>query len=302
MFHIYLSDYGRLCLVKYAEENLQIFMIEVNDNIGTDAASSGNSIVDKNYVVMVFAEWAMKKASLSSSYHRESETNSANRGRKESNVFSNGCDLSPVDSASHRQDARVAIHGALSSDSSSHSASCTVRRSKSARSNEAVIRKIMQNSKLTVNTNSPIPSAKEFGVPSPCKTTSNGVFADGESVPTTPKTAMKKGDTEERKNGVKNNSEVSFEDESPKEASRNTDNEGANIPSLKLTLLSNGVYRSMTANSPKPIPFENDIFVGQLLLLVNTKPICSQYLKRFEGTVYSTAAVSVLSVYRSISC
>jgi hypothetical protein len=285
--------------VKCAEENLQIYMIEVNENIQKDAASSGNSIIDKNYVVMIFAEWVMKKASLSSSYPSESETNSANRGRKESNVFSNGNDISPVDSASHRQDARSAIHRALSSDiSNSISTSWSVGRSKAARSNEAVIRKIMlnSNSKLTVNTSSSIPSAKEFGVLSPSKSSNNNAFPEVESNPTTPKTAMKKIDTEERKNCVKNNSEVSFEDEVEREVPWNPDNEGVHIPSLELTLLSNGVYRTMTANSPKPIPFENDIFVGHLLLLVNTKPICDQYFKRFEGTAILPCLVLFISV------
>lgn len=268
-------------------------MIEVNENHGKDAASSGNSTVEKNYVVMIFAEWAIREASLSSSYPSGSEMNSANGGRKESNVFSNGSVLSTVDSASHRQDARAAIYRALSSDSSNSSPMCwSARRSKAARSNEALIRKIMlnSNSKLNISTTSSIPSAKEFGVLSPSKSVNNGAFAEVESNSTTPKTAMKKSDTEERKNGVKNNSEVSFEDDSQREKEKekeipwNPDNEGVNIPSLELTLLSNGVYRTMTANSPKPIPFENDIFVGHLLLLVNTKPICNQYLKRFEGT------------------
>lgn len=68
----------------------------------------------------------------------------------------------------------------------------------------------------------------------------------------------------------------------------NHGNEGAYIPSIALTLLSGGLHRSMTANSPKPVPFENDIFVGNLLLLVNTKPICDQYFKRFEGVSFGS--------------
>ena len=52
---------------------------------------------------------------------------------------------------------------------------------------------------------------------------------------------------------------------------------------MALTFLNYGVFQPMTANTPKPIKFENDYFVGHLLLLVNTKPICEQYFKRFEG-------------------
>ena len=58
---------------------------------------------------------------------------------------------------------------------------------------------------------------------------------------------------------------------------------GTYIPSMALTFLNYGVFQPMTANTPKPIKFENDYFVGHLLLLVNTKPICEQYFKRFEG-------------------
>ena len=60
---------------------------------------------------------------------------------------------------------------------------------------------------------------------------------------------------------------------------------GSYIPSMALTFLNYGVFQPMTANTPKPIKFENDYFIGHLLLLINTKPICEQYFKRFEGTV-----------------
>lgn len=262
--------------MKFAEESLQIYMIEVNENPRKDAASNGNSIVDKNYVVSIFAEWAMKRASLSTSYPGENETTSATTGRKESNVLSNGGDLSPVDPVPHREDARAAIYRALSADSS-YSAGSSPKPSRTARSNEVAFRKMMINSKLSFNTSSSIPSARECG--SPPKSSNGDAFAEIEPSQTTPKFM--------RKNGVKNGNEPRdkrIEEEAQKDLHWNPDNEGANIPSLELTLLSNGVYRTMTANSPKPIPFENDIFVGHLLLLVNTKPICEQYFKRFEGT------------------
>ena len=67
---------------------------------------------------------------------------------------------------------------------------------------------------------------------------------------------------------------------------------GTYIPSMALTFLNYGVFQPMTANTPKPIKFENDYFVGHLLLLVNTKPICEQYFKRFEGNE-STLCVCV---------
>ena len=66
---------------------------------------------------------------------------------------------------------------------------------------------------------------------------------------------------------------------------RNPNMDGAYIPSLNLSFLNFSTYLPMTANTPKPIKFENDFFVGVLLLLVNTKDVCEQYAKRFEGSL-----------------
>ena len=77
--------------------------------------------------------------------------------------------------------------------------------------------------------------------------------------------------------------------ESKPNRSTDPNNNGTIIPSVALTFLNNingsSVFQPMTANTPEPIKFENDYFIGTLLLLVNTKPICEQYFKRFEGTL-----------------
>jgi hypothetical protein len=67
----------------------------------------------------------------------------------------------------------------------------------------------------------------------------------------------------------------------------NSDNEGVHIPSLFMAIFHNGIYRPMTANTPRPVRFETDLFDGELLLLINTKPICDQYYPRFEGHHYT---------------
>ena len=52
---------------------------------------------------------------------------------------------------------------------------------------------------------------------------------------------------------------------------------------LKVELLSNGVYRAISPNAREPSPFETDFFKGIAMLIVRTVPIDSHYGIFFEG-------------------
>ena len=52
---------------------------------------------------------------------------------------------------------------------------------------------------------------------------------------------------------------------------------------LKVELLTNGKYQSLTPNAREPMPFETDFFKGVSMLVVRTAPIDSHYAIFFEG-------------------
>jgi Protein of unknown function (DUF1769) len=62
---------------------------------------------------------------------------------------------------------------------------------------------------------------------------------------------------------------------------------GKRIRSLYPSLLHQEEFRPITANSPAPVPFQNELFSGVCLLLVNTKTVDDLYHTRFEGTKYT---------------
>lgn len=61
---------------------------------------------------------------------------------------------------------------------------------------------------------------------------------------------------------------------------------GVHLPTIVPMMLHKGEYRLITANTPEPIAFENDIFQGVALLLLNTRLEGDIYRSRFEGTKY----------------
>ena len=64
----------------------------------------------------------------------------------------------------------------------------------------------------------------------------------------------------------------------------------APIPSIIPSLLHKSQYRPITANSPQPIPFENEIFTGQCILLLNTKKQDNIYNARYYTITSNTNA------------
>jgi hypothetical protein len=64
---------------------------------------------------------------------------------------------------------------------------------------------------------------------------------------------------------------------------KNSTNPPPVINTLKVELLSNGVYGNMVPNAREPTPFETDFFKGTAMLIVRTVPIDPHYAFFFEG-------------------
>lgn len=51
-------------------------------------------------------------------------------------------------------------------------------------------------------------------------------------------------------------------------------------------LHTHGADHLIYPNTSRPVPFVNELFVGQCLWLVRTEPLSDQYKHKFEGTPY----------------
>jgi hypothetical protein len=55
------------------------------------------------------------------------------------------------------------------------------------------------------------------------------------------------------------------------------------MPTLRVELLSNGVYKTILPNAREPTAFETDFFKGEAMLIIRTAPIDPHFSIFFEG-------------------
>lgn len=284
-----------MCLVKCAEESLKIFLIEVHG----DNALNLNNNSSRHQRFQIFTEWACRGSSTQrfNDLNKNSDTVRNRRITFDTSGTSTDSEFSTGDVGGGRETTKSTLVRALNAVQNSQIAPYTYSRdSKSkitALSSESSYRKILIASKQS----NAFTAAADRDLNSPTRCPNNQASSnfDNDVHLDCPKRSRKNSESENERRTSQNYRTDADMSESDRAIDQERDNEkdnnkgwnaenvGARIPSLELSLLHNGAYRNMTANSPKPIPFENEFFAGHLLLLVNTKPICAQYFKRFEG-------------------
>jgi hypothetical protein len=291
---------GRMCLMKCAEESLKIFLIEIHG----DNALNLNNNSSRHQRFQIFTEWACRGSSSQrfNDLNKNSDTVRNRRITFDTPGTSTASEFSTGDVGGGRETTKSTLIRALNAVQNCQVAPYTYSRdSKSkitALSSESSYRKILLASKQS----NAVTAAADRDLNSPSRSPNSqaSITFDNDVHSDCPKRIRKNSESEnERRTSQnyrtdfdmsENDKAIDQERENGRENEKdnsnkgwNAENVGARIPSLELSLLHNGAYRHMTANSPKPIPFENEFFAGHLLLLINTKPICAQYFKRFEG-------------------
>lgn len=291
---------GRMCLVKCVEESLKIFLIEVHGDNALNLSNSSN----RHQRFQIFTEWACRGSSSQrfNDLNKNCDTVRNRRITFDTSGPSTDSEFSTRDVGSGRETTKTTLIRALNAVQNSQIAPYTYSRDSkskiSALSSESSYRKILLASKQS----NAVTAAADRDLHSPTRSPNSqaSITFDNDVHSDCPKRSRKNSESEnERRTSqnyrtdvdiTENDKAVDQERENGRENEKdnsnkgwNAENVGARIPSLELSLLHDGAYRNMTANSPKPIPFENEFFAGHLLLLINTKPICAQYFKRFEG-------------------
>jgi hypothetical protein len=292
---------GRMCLIKCAEESLKIFLIEVHG----DNALNLNNNSSRQQRFQIFTEWACR-GSFNQRYNDLNKNSDTVRNRRitfDTSGTSTDSEFSAGDVGGGRETTKSTLIRALNAVQNSQIAPYTYSRDAKSKitalSSESSYRKILLASKQS----NAVTAAADRALHSPTRSPNSqaSITFDSDVHSDCPKRSRKNSEGENERSSQHYRADIDMsesdraidqdrdkerEKENEKDNSNkgwNAENIGARIPSLELSLLHNGAYRHMTANSPKPIPFENEFFAGHLLLLVNTKPICAQYFKRFEG-------------------
>lgn len=275
------TEHGRLCLITFAGVDLNIFLIERNVIVAQkdDVLLKDDIAADRNFSVLILTEWAMRNASKSIGTNSGSAT------------LSSMTKIGTIsDCQMNSQEVRLAIARSLRIDHGEcrNPSKQSPRWREGAEGSGVLSKKGV--SKLKVQGGS-FPSSSISSAKDGDYLRNNGSDAPKRNLEISSPTAKKRHDSDAVRRDTLNTKGDFGSNGREKEmqmldgeSARSHSNDGAYIPSIALTLLSERSFRPMKANSPKPIPFENDVFVGKLLLLVNTKPICDQYLKRFEGS------------------
>lgn len=288
---------GRMCLIKCAEESLKIFLLEVHG----DNALNLNNNSSRHQRFQIFTEWACRGSSGQrySDLNKNSETVRNRRITFDTSGTSTDSEFSAGDVGGGKETTKSTLIRALNAvQNSPHTYARDSKSKITALSSESSFRKILLASKQS----NAVTAAADRDLNSPTRSPNSHALSnvDNDVHSDCPKRSRKNSESENERTNQNYRADfdmsesdraVDQERERERENSRendsnkgwNAENVGAKIPSLELSLLHNGAYRHITANSPKPIPFENEFFAGHLLLLVNTKPICAQYFKRFEG-------------------
>ena len=289
-----------MCLVKCAEESLKIFLIEIRrDNV--------LGLNTRHLRFHIFTEWASRGLSTQRYYdlNKNSDTGRNRRIKFDMPSPSAETELSVGDSSSSRETTKSALMRALNSVQNSQIASYTYSKDSKLKtaaaaaaagsSSESSYRKILLASRQS-NAGSAA-ADKDAHSPSRSQGQQTSIISDNDVHSDYYKSGRKNSESENerRASQIYKNEYDGYDQEKGRENQNHNQNDrgkglvwnsgniGVSIPSIELSLLHDGTYRPMTANTPKPIPFENEFFAGHLLLLVNTKPICAQYFKRFEG-------------------
>ena len=294
-----LTETGRMCLVKCAEESLKIFLIEIRrENV--------LGLNGRHLRFHIFTEWASEGLSTQRYYdlNKNSDTGRNRRIKFDMPSTSAETELSVGDLSSSRETTKSALTRALNSVQNSQLASYTYSKDSKLKtaaaaglSSESSYRKILLASRQS-NAGSAA-ADKDAHSPSRSQGQQTSIISDNDVHSDYYKSGRKNSESENERRvsqiyktendsndqdmDRENLSQSHNQNDRDKGLVWNSGNIGVSIPSIELSLLHDGNYRPMTANTPRPIPFENEFFAGHLLLLVNTKPICAQYFKRFEG-------------------
>lgn len=297
-----------MCLVKCAEESLKIFLIEIRrDNV--------MGLNGRYLRFQIFTEWASRGLSTQR-YYDSNKNSDTGRNRRikfdmpNSNVAETELPVGGMSSS--RETTKSALIRALNSVQNSQLASYTYSKDSklkttasaaaAALSNESSYRKILLASRQSNALSAAADEDKDKDAYSPSRSQGQqiSIINDSDVHSDYYKSGRKKSESENDRRAAQifkteydgydqeKYREIQYQNQNQNDREKgsgwNSGNIGVSIPSIELSLLHDGAYRPMTANTPKPIPFDNEFFAGHLLLLVNTKPICAQYFKRFEGT------------------